>query len=192
MESIDTASNLPEFFCRHIRDAIRNQRVDASPEAEFYLVALLSRFAKADPVYSHDEALVHLLENALEADRETRITIFKHLGDLALYVAGYFPESLSRKLVDIDYYVQMGGCAYNSISTLHARPTIQALFQELSDKFTLWTNILSEVSAKGRCHTSEQDLLKIYESWQRTGSRLAQVLLEREGIIPHSGSHESN
>lgn len=193
MECIDTAANLQEFFYQHIRDAIQNQRVDASPEAEFYLVSLLTRFAKTDSLrFTHDAALVHLLENALEADREMRITILKQLGDLALYVAGYFPESLSRKLVDTDYYIQMGGCAYNSISNLDARRPIQELFQELADKFSLWMNILSEVSANGRCTTSEQDLLKLYDNWQRTGSRLAQLLLEKEGILPHSGSSGSH
>lgn len=193
MECIDTGANLQEFFYRHIRDAIRNQHVEASPEAEFYLVSLLTRFAKSDTArFTQDAALVHLLEHALEADRDTRISILKQLGDMALYVAGYFPESLSRKLVDTDYYIQMGGCAYSSISSLDARRPIQELFQELAVKFSLWLDILGEVSVNGRFAGNEQDLLKIYENWQRTGSRLAQLLLEKEGILPHGGSTTSH
>ena len=86
----------------------------------------------------------------------------------------------------------MGGCAYNSISTLDARRPIQELFHELANKFSLWMNILSEVSVNGRCATNERDLLKLYENWQRTGSRLAQLLLEKEGILPHGGSTVSH
>lgn len=183
MQNIDTSSNLQEYFYKLIRTAIENQHVTPLPETEFHLVTLLSRFAKTDKI-NPGEALVKLLENALEAERETRIQLLKHLGDVALYIAGYFPESLSRQLIDVDYYAQMGGTAYNSLSVLHPRPNIQSLFQELAKKFPLWMNVLSEVSIQGRSQYSERDLVRLYETWERTGSRLAQILLERAGLIP--------
>ena len=36
----------------------------------------------------------------------------KQIGDVSLFVSGFFSDSLRRKLVDVDYYVSIGGVAY--------------------------------------------------------------------------------
>lgn len=197
MESIDTVSNLQEYFYTHVHEAMCNQQIQARPETEFYLVHLLARFSKTELVYREagnrleEEALFKLLERALEADREARIILLQRLGDISLYFAGYFPESLSRKLIDLNYYIQMGGSAYGSLSSLVTRAQVQELYGELANKFGAWVEVLSEVSAHSQTR-SEQDLLKLYESWLQTGSRVAATLLHKKGIIPHSGSNESH
>ncbi len=197
MDTINRVSDVREFFYRQIRDAIENQCIDATPEAECYLVHLLSRFAKSERLYQElnnrveEDALFKLLERAMEADRESRIILLRRLGDIALYFAGYFPESLTRKLVDLDYYIQMGGTAYGSISSLVTRPPEQDLYQELSLKFKHWVQILSEVSTHTQIH-SEQDLLRLYESWLETGNQVAHRLLHKKGIIPHGGNEENH
>lgn len=198
MASIETKTNLQQFFYDLVREAVQNQGINIIPETEYYLVQLLYRFSKIEEgtensnLICKDEALVCMLGRAVEANRETSIQILKHLGDLALYIAGYFPESLSRKLIDIDYYVQMGGTAYGSVSAMTPQPHIQSLFQQLSDRFCSWVDILGEVSAQTQFHRSEQDLLKIYDLWNRTGSRHALNLLQKEGIVPHKGNDKSH
>lgn len=198
METINAVPNLQEYFYKMIRHAVINQAVEASPETEFYLVQLLARFSKAEHLYNNErgqleeEALFSILERALEANHELRILLLKRLGDIALYFAGYFPESLSRKLVDLDYYMQMGGTAYRSLSSIMPQEHCRELYYNLSDKFDSWVDILSEVSAQTQVRHSEQDLLKLYENWQKTGSRFTLSLLQQEGIIPHSGSDESH
>lgn len=196
MDAIDTVSDVGEYFYRYVHEAIYNQRVEALPETEFYLVNLLSRFSNTERLYldygreQEEQALYKLLERAMEADRQSRIILLRRLGDIALYFAGYFPESLSRKLIDLNYYIQMGGIAYESVSNLIIQSHQHDLYHELSAKFCSWVDILGEVSAESFSHT-EQDLLKLYEYWLQTGNRVAEVLLNKKGIILHSGGEES-
>jgi len=44
----------------------------------------------------------------------------QRLGDTALFIAGVFADSLNRKLVDVDYYVAMGGTAYAQVFRFHS------------------------------------------------------------------------
>lgn len=198
MPAFKTSLNLQEYFFESVRGALSNQHIEASPETEFYLVQLLTQFAKSEAIYRkegqryEDELLCSLLEKAIEADRQARIQLFKRMGDIALYIAGYFPESLSRKIVDLSYYVQMGGSAYSSVSLLVTEKPIQPLFEELANKFNRWVDILSEVSARGKLGRSEKDLLQLYDNWRSTGSRIALTLLKEKGILPHPGSEESH
>ena len=36
------------------------------------------------------------------------------IGDVSLFTSGFFADSLRGKLVDVDYYVNIGGAAYNA------------------------------------------------------------------------------
>ncbi len=194
MTTIRTTPNLQQFFYELVQNAVAEHKAAVSKEVEYYLVQLLSRFSKIEnnAAQPHDEALCSLLHRALEADRATQISLLRDLGDVALYIAGYFPESLSRKLIDIDYYIRMGGSAYGSVSSLTQIPSIQSLYQELAEKFTAWTDLLTTVSSQAQAPHSEQDLLRLYDMWQRTGSLRALNLLQKEGILPHSGSEKSH
>ena len=39
----------------------------------------------------------------------------RYLGDFSLFTSGFFSDSLSRRAVDVDYYVSMGEFAYGSL-----------------------------------------------------------------------------
>jgi hypothetical protein len=153
----------------------------------------LSRFSKTDSLFLKQEeaALCQLLERALDSHGTARITLLQRLGDIALYFAGYFPESLSRKLIDLNYYIQMGGTAYSSVSHLLPHPLQQELYSELAHGFSAWVDVLSEISANSQIHR-EQDLIKLYESWLQSGSRVALKLLHQKGLIPHEGTDKSH
>ncbi len=186
-----SAKNLLEFFRSEVSTALLNQKIEASQEAEFYLVNLLNEFSKTENLYTTssdqtptDEPLALMLGRAVEAPPATRNIILKKIGDISLYIAGFFEESLARKLVDITYYVNMGGSAYRSLSSLHTISSpMSQLFEELAKKFVPFTDILSEVSDKTHFH-SDSHLLLLYEKWLRTGSNRAKDLLCAEGLIP--------
>src|SRR5207244_1985597 len=107
----------------------------------------------------------------------------KEIGDLTLFTSGFFSDSLRGKLVDIDYYVSMGGTAYTALSR-YETDTFSPVFAELAEKFIAFVDVLSEVSERTSC-ASNADLLRLYERWLKTGSRRScQLLLER-GVVPH-------
>ena len=93
----------------------------------------------------------------------------KQIGDFSLFISGFFADSLHRKLVDVDYYVSIGGTAYTALSR-YETDTFSPVFAELAEKFIRFVDVLSEVSERASL-CSNADLLRLYERWLKTGSR---------------------
>lgn len=185
------APSLPEYFRDLVREAMGHQRLEAPQGVEFYLVNLLKESAKTDDLYGvppegfREEPLAFLFSRAAQADGRERIQILKRLGDFSLYIAGFFPASFTRQLVDVGYYVQMGESAYGSLSQLLARhAAFSEIFTDLARRFVAYVDILSEVSEKTAAKNAT-DLLRIYETWLKTGSERAKKLLSEKGIFPY-------
>ncbi len=188
------ASSLPEFFRDLVRDALERQRMHSPEAVEFYLVNLLKDCASAEtlrgepPEGFREEPLATIYFRAIQARHEVRIALLRRVGDLSLFISGFFPESVERQLVNISYYIQMGENAYGALSQILARrPASVEVFGELARRFMGYVDILTEVSERS---TFKRDLglLKIYEKWLRTGSRHAARLLSEKGILPVPGS----
>src|SRR5262245_18839616 len=104
---------LTEFFHEVVTSAIRNQGVDTSEPTECYLVHLLANYSHAS---LKDEPLGIKMAQAKLAAPEERVRHLREVGDTSLYVSGFFADSLSRKLVDVEYYIQLGGTAYGELA----------------------------------------------------------------------------
>ena len=176
----------PEAYFKELVDAaLQRQRLQPSELTSFYVVNLLTTFVHSDNGLSgHDEPLALKLARAMEAAGATRRDALRSVGDVSLFVAGFFSDSLNRKLVDVDYYVKLGGRAYESLSHFE-RETFAPVFAELAGSFLAFVDVLSDVSE--RCTvTSNANVLRLYEKWLRTGSpRDGQRLVER-GIVPNA------
>ena len=189
---IDTVTSLQEYFHTLVGGALKNHKVETLPEAEFYLVNLLKEFSLVDTLYQekdggHDEEpLALMLARALKSGHAARVAILRHMGDVSLYVAGFFPESFNRRLVNIKYYIQMGESAYGSLADLIVTPkTIKDVFVELGKQFVPFVDVLAEVSQKSHFQTN-RNILKLYERWLHTGSKQVRDQLVQEGIVPQS------
>jgi hypothetical protein len=179
-----------EYFKELVESAIARQRLDVDPQTSFYLVNLLCGFLRLERGASgpsgalDDEPLALRLAQALEtggAEQRARLRI---LGDLSLFVSGFFSDSLARKTADIDYYVSMGEYAYGSLSRFEEAALAQT-FSELASKFCSVADVLTDVSERSAL-TSNTDLLRLYERWLRTGSRRSAQLLAERGIVPNA------
>ena len=106
----------------------------------------------------------------------------RKVGDVSLFMSGFFSDSLKRGLVDVGYYIQIGGRAYASLARCDA--ALGEVFDELSGKFTAFVDVLGEISERTAL-TSDTDLLRLYERWLRTGSRRSGNLLVTRGIVPN-------
>jgi hypothetical protein len=120
----------------------------------------------------------------MESDGAVRREALRSVGDLSLFVAGFFSDSLNRKLVDIDYYVMLGGRAYESLSRFE-RETFAPAFAELAGSFVSFVDVLNDVSEQCTM-TSNADVLRLYEKWLRTGSRRDGQRLVERGIVPNA------
>lgn len=179
------------FFHELVVEALGRQRIRTRPETEFYLVNLLNQFMSSDHLYTRggdgqarEEPLALMLKEALETPEPSlRSTMLRRLGDVSLYKAGYFQESLLRKFVDLDYYIGLGGGAYQKAASLTSEATHKNVFEELAHKFGHFVEVLAEVSDKTTPKT-EKNLLHLYEVWIKTGSERAEKALKDAGIQP--------
>jgi hypothetical protein len=182
---IKTQGSIAEFFHDMLTEAIRNQGIAISTPTECYLVNLLAAFTKT-PV--DDEPLGLKLAQVINASPEERLQTLRDVGDTSLYVSGFFAESLQRKLLDVDYYIQLGGSAYGQLARhYHGRASdFGTVYDELGSNFTLYVDVLSEVSESSSM-TSNAGVVQLYERWLRTGSVWIERRLRQKGVIPKKG-----
>jgi hypothetical protein len=192
--SLVAVSSLREFFRDAFHAASEHQRLDIDEQAEQYVVNLLTMFARADALYERTpeglriKPLAHMLVEALEAPTAiARQRSLQRLGDVSLFVAGFFARSFARKLIDIDYHIAMGGNAYSSLADTMQRSMsgrcVAAIYAQLAQKFQRLVDALNEVSEMSYQHT-DADILRLYEVWMKTGSPRAHGLLHKLGVQP--------
>jgi len=121
--SLVAVTSLREFFRDAFHAASEHQHLDIDEQSEAYVVNLLTMFSRADALYEQTadglriRPLAHMLADALDAPTAlARQRALQRLGDVSLFVAGFFARSFARKLVDIDYHIAMGGNAYSSLA----------------------------------------------------------------------------
>jgi hypothetical protein len=186
-------ANLREFFKDTLHGALVKQHLAVEDQTEHYVVNVLTLFARSEALYENTaegmrlKPLVVMLGEALEAPRAAeRNRALQRLGDVSLFIAGFFAHGFATKLIDIDYHIAMGGRAYGTLAQHAAQGrarVLAAVFAELSLKFQPLVDALNEVSEAAGAH-SARDILRLYEIWLKTGSARCHALLKRLGVHP--------
>lgn len=202
VERVVPVRNLRDYFRESIDAAIDNQGVDVDPHAAHYVVNLLTLFSRSEDLYEdHGEIyglrpLALMMADATDAATvEQRSFSLQRIGDVALFISGFFADSLAHKLVDLDYYINMGGTAYGSLSdairgTARGRALCD-VYVELAHKFQVVVDVLNEVR-DGAQNSSDINILRTYEIWIKTGSKRAEAMLRQNGVVPMPGMDASN
>ena len=172
------ATSVDEYFHEVVTDALSVVDLEASEPASWYLVGLLGEMTRAR---ISDEPLgLRLAQPGAELGE--RVKTLKQVGDQSLYVAGFFAESLSRSLVDVDYYVGIGQNAYAQLArSLGAQKTITEVYEELAEKFPRFVDVLMEV--RKRTDFATPDVGKLYEMWLRTRDEWVERKLRALGVL---------
>ena len=190
---VTLAASVDEFFHEVVTDALAVVDLEASEPAGWYLVGLLGEMTRARLT---DEPLGPKLAQP-GADAGERVRTLKHVGDTSLYVAGFFAESLTRSLVDVDYYVSIGQSAYaqlarqldrgrgplpsRSMTRGGQQRTLTEVYEELADKFPSFVDVLAEV--RKRTDFASPDIGKLYDIWLRTRDEWIEKKLRALGVL---------
>ena len=164
-----------------VDDALKERKVKTVPLAHRYLVQLLEHYVSAENLKSQ-ETLAELFLKAANSDHNQKIELLKKLGDRSLYISGFFADSLQRKVIDIDYYRDMGSSAYSTLAGSIREDSLAIVFQEFASKFLEFVDVLTLISAKAHLQ-SENNILRLYETYAKTGSELAREQLLEKGLI---------
>jgi hypothetical protein len=190
--------SMTEFFRDSLHNASQKYKLSLTEHTECYLVNLLSGYSRTEALFEVSSKgrvktpmLAVLLAEALSsATAREQERGMQRLGDVALFTVGFFAHGFSRKLVDVDYYVSMGGNAYISLADRARSPGLNAIrpvFGELAAKFIPIMDALNELSDIAR-KVSTDDLLRYYEIWLKTGSRRSYDKLTEAGLRPVAGN----
>ena len=186
-------ASLQEYFRDAVQTALGHQRLQVEDDTAHYVVSLLTSYARSEQLFDATpdgtrlKPLVVMLSEALEAaDPIARQRGLQRLGDVSLFVAGFFADGFARKLIDIDYHSAMGGRAYAVLSetlSVGRRQTLGRVFAELASKFQPLVDVLQEIQDGNRTR-SDRDVLRLSEIWLKTGSQRARRQLGDMGIVP--------
>lgn len=179
-----------DFFVDRVEQALERLKFQPLPLSRNYLIDLLEHFMFSHNLFPQDDesgrarrdTLAEMYLRAQNSPAPVRADLLKRLGDSSLYISGFFGDSLSRKIVDIDYYVDMGGVAYGALSSSSADENLQQVYGEFSLRFGAFVDVLTYISQESMIQSNE-DLLKLYNRYMNTGSRLAEDQLKEKGLL---------
>ncbi len=186
-----------DFFRDLLRTSMEHQHAQLGEETRAYLVNLLSGYIESESLYAREESgslearpLAFMLKDALEESGPMRIARLRKLGDTSLFVSGFFPESLDRGLVGVDYYISMGERAYDALGGAVARHgrrsgdlgVHRSVFEELAAKFKQLVELLHEVSERTWLATNA-GVARLYNRCINDGSMRLASLLRGQGVL---------
>jgi len=175
---VTLATSVDEFFHDAVTTALSAVDLCASEPASWYLVGLLGEMTR---VRISDEPLGLKLVAANQEPGE-RMRTLKHVGDTSLYIAGFFAESLTRSLVDTEYYVGLGQSAYAQLArSFGGQRSLAEVYGELAEKFPQFVDVISEVRKRAEFATT--DVGKLYELWLRTRDEWIENKLRSVGVL---------
>lgn len=183
MELITSTS---DFFMQVVTGALRKHDVRLQDATCSYLVNLLTEqtVARVD-----DEPLALKLVQADQSEPLDRVRLLKETGDTALYVSGFFAESLSHRQLSVEYYVDLGGIAYRKLVSTGrlVSELVRGVFDELAAQFARLVNVLAEARSDLNIHSTTNGL-RLYEQWRASPTEhLAQRLRGAGFLLPVPG-----
>jgi len=119
---------------------------------------------------------------ATQSETKTKIELLKKLADKSLYMSGFFAESFQRKIIDVDYYAEIGGSAYYQLSSVTKEDTMAKVYSVFSSRFVDFMDVLTLISQNSLVQ-SNQSVLRLYDQYLRTGSELAREKLIEMGVL---------
>jgi hypothetical protein len=179
-----------DFFVEAVENAFVERRFSTFPSARSYLVKLLEYYVPAGNLFDEvDElgrrkrsTLAETFLKAMNEEAHVRAEMLKKMADRALYITGFFSDSLQRKVIDVDYYAEMGVSAYGALADSSREDMAAKVYREYSAKFIEFSEILTTISAQARIQ-DEANIMRLYETYAKTGSGYARERLLERGLI---------
>jgi len=183
----DFLTSPEEYFSELVESACGERRLEAKPLTRKYLTELLQFYLFSDNLFDSEQGRTQTMaERLLKAvnlsEPKARAERLRRVGDTALYVSGFFGDSFKRKIIDIDYYVEIGGSAYATVASSDTTSMYSPVFKDLSQRFGDFVDLLTHMSQEASLQ-SDHDLLRLYDRYIMTGSKLAEEKLEAEGLL---------
>lgn len=156
-KKIILSANLQGYFFDGLNELNKKSLCPVPESVIFYSSDVLDKFVLARDFFEVSEGKVRekilgmkLLE-ASQLTREEQKKVYKEVADMSLLVCGYFSESVNKKLIDTQYYSQLGKMAYGHLNQVI--PTfldIPSFYGMIATCFESLTTLMTLLAAKDR------------------------------------------
>ncbi len=180
-----------QHFSEAVKEACENRHIKTQPMVEVYLVQLLQHYVDTRNLHLHlqtdlkerpPETFAEMYMTAISAENPKNRELMRIVADRALYLTGFFGDSLQRKIVDLDYYIEIGSAAYSNLHSWTKEDSLAGVYKTFSSRFTDFVEVLNYISEKSQVQ-SDQNVLRLYDRYLRTGSDLAREKLNELGVL---------
>lgn len=179
-------------FSEVVKEACENRQIKAQPAVEVYLVRLLQFYLDSNNLHRPlqedsperpPDTFAEMYLLALNAETNKRKELMRTVADRSLYLTGFFGDSFQRKTVDIEYYADIGSAAYSNLHAWCSREDgLSYVYNTFSKRFMDFVEVLNYISEKSLVQ-ADQNVLRLYDRYLRTGSELAREKLSELGVI---------
>jgi hypothetical protein len=162
------STNLKGFFFDGLSE-LNKKSLCPVPEAVIYYSSdVLDKFALSQDFFeTSDEGRVRekilgmkLLE-ATQFSRDEQKKVYKEVGDMSLMVCGYFSQSVNNKIIDSQYYAQLGKMAFSHLNNV--TPTfldIPSFYGMVATCFESLTTLMTILATKDNAGTENNLIFK--------------------------------
>jgi len=182
------------YFSEAVEAAWQERSLPPSPHLKSYITELLLHFLKSENLWSETvdgrktrEMLAVSLLKAQDLPPKGKIKTLKSLGDHSLYMSGLFPDFFQRKIIDVDYYVDIGKSAFSTLSDCVGEESFSSLYNKIAMTFEQLVDVLGVISQKSAL-TNTENILRMYDLYDKTSSARLEELLAEKGIVANMGA----
>ena len=176
---------IQEEFKSLLNESLSRMSLQVSLSVRDYLERLLLFYVKSENLFevnskSDKKVLKPLAESYLKiqnAPLQERLFFLQRIGDQSLYLGGFFKGAFQKKIVNLDYYINLGQEAYEYLAEHHQEDT----FKELSHSFEDILDVLFYMSSKHSIRTHE-DLMNVCTDYLETECKALAAQLEDYGF----------
>lgn len=194
MSAIILSSSLKGYFFDGLNELNQKSLCPVPQSVIFYSSDVLDKFALSDSFYEINEGKVRekiLGVKLLEAQaltREEQRRAYKEVADMSLMICGYFAESVNKKLVDRDYYSQIGKTAFSHLNGIAPEfLDIPCFYGMVATCFESLTSLMSVFASKNHYGKEKNS---VFDRLMRNESVSEKELLT-SGVLPNLASKVS-
>lgn len=157
-------SSLQVFFYDHLQEFNKKSMNPLPNETIYYSSLVMDNYGVSEKFFekvngkAKEKILgIKLLESS-QFPKEKQKQVLKDIAETSLLICGYFSDSLNRKIIDTNYYQDLGVIAYNRLNAFSPNAyDIPSFYKLMAQSFGNVTLLMNFV-AKKYSADSDKDL----------------------------------
>ena len=172
--SLVIESGLQAFFFERLNEVNKKTLQPLPQEVIYYSSIVMDRFGESKNYFHksgegkvREKVLGKKLLESAGMPRNEQIKELKDIGETALFVCGYFSDSLNKKLVSTSYYGQIGQSSYKKLNVfLPTAFDLKGFYALVAEAFDALATIMNIVAQRLSSKMEEDFVLLIGDKCQ--------------------------